>query len=540
MRILALVTVAILSVGCGGDSPSTSNTEETGAEETGAEETGAEETGAEESGAEETGAEETGAEESGTEETGGGETGTAWEEIPSIDGMQEFARVAFDALVHDVVLVAAGSSDAPAEARAIACAGDGVHLVSPDGILASSPLPGACTRITKSDSVLAVDALGGIHRVQGWSDGALVIETLFSSEESAPDALAAFEYEGKILVAAGANGLMWLTEGDLMPVMDATYANDVAIASDGAVVLVADQDGVHSWLPASSLKGEHLVIVGGVWRLSPAGANGNWAAGGPVNTTIFEVDSAGKFTTLGDAIPRGIGMDIARSKDCAFMAGWSHIARIACDGDVKFIEYEEFWAESESDPPIDHAVAVDSLEDTLATALTNAVVFMDVSANAQAGDITTSNLRLQYGHVPAGTTSGVGVVLTNEGSEPLLVESVSVNAPGFEIKIDELFAGNTLAYSPAPLMVIEPFGSAPVFFEVHYTGEDDEPVDTTIQVTSTDPDEPTFHVSVQVNVPSLAPGQVAPDVVLPDIRGKLRRLSDYQGDVVYYKIFNGT
>jgi len=168
------------------------------------------------------------------------------------------------------------------------------------------------------------------------------------------------------------------------------------------------------------------------------------------------------------------------------------------------------------------------------------VVFMDVSANAQAGDITTSNLRLQYGHVPAGTTSGVGVVLTNEGSEPLLVESVSVNAPGFEIKIDELFAGNTLAYSPAPLMVIEPFGSAPVFFEVHYTGEDDEPVDTTIQVTSTDPDEPTFHVSVQVNVPSLAPGQVAPDVVLPDIRGKLRRLSDYQGDVVYYKIFNGT
>ena len=182
----------------------------------------------------------------------------------------------------------------------------------------------------------------------------------------------------------------------------------------------------------------------------------------------------------------------------------------------------------------------DGLDNTLASALTNAVSFMDVTEIGQAGDITTTNLRLQYGQVPAGETSGVGVVLTNEGNQPLLVESVAIDAPGFEIKIDALFAGNTQAYSPAPLMVIEPFGSAPVFFEAHYTGDDDAPLKTTLQVTSTDPDEPIFEIPVQVNVPSLAPGEAAPNRALPDIRGHVRTLSEYEGLIVYYKIFNGT
>ncbi len=535
MRLPVLIAIVSLLIGCGGTTDSfTEGGQETGPGETGQEDTGTEETGSEETGSEETGAEETGAEESGSEESGG-ETGTAWSDVPADDGMIEQARISIEPLVHDVALVAAN-----AETRAIVCASDGLHLVSPTGIVASAPLDAACSRVTNGSSLLAIDANGGIHRVLGGTEDSLAIETLFTPGDDTPQAIAAIDQGGEIHVAAGADGLMRLTEGELIPVTSTSYAYDVAATSDGELILVADLAGVQSWMNSTSTAGSFLAMVGGAWRLSPAGTAGQWAAGGPGRTAIFTVDETGTMTMTGEVSPRGLGMDIAPSKDCAFMAGWSHVARIECADTVQFAEYEEFWNEEGVDPPIGHTVAVDALEDTLVVALTHSVVFMDVSSNAQAGDITTTNLRLQFGHVPAETTKGIGVVLTNEGNAPLLVEDVSVDAPGFEVKVDALFAGNTTAYDPNPLMVIEPFGSAPVFFEIHYTGTDDAPLKTYLRVTSNDPDEPVFSLPVHVNVPSLSPGMAAPNVALPDIRGRVHEVVEYEDRIVYYKIFNGT
>jgi hypothetical protein len=188
--------------------------------------------------------------------------------------------------------------------------------------------------------------------------------------------------------------------------------------------------------------------------------------------------------------------------------------------------------------PISHRAALAAADRLLWAAGAEGAVRLLVRPEEKAPDIHLPTPVVSYAGVAVGEEASGGFLIANEGTEPLLIRSIGIDDPAFEVIVDPDYAGPVEDFEPEPLIAILPNDVG--FVDIAFRAKKATPVEAVLTIESNDPDEGTLKARAVGNFQRLEPGDEAPDVVLPALDGSLHALSELRGQVVYFKLFNGT
>jgi hypothetical protein len=479
------------------------------------------------------------AEEGGDAATEGGDvaTGADWSTIPAEDRMAIAMRSTRLDPVWDVAWLTAQ--------RFGVCGRDGVRLVDADTgqEVALGPLQAGCARLSAQGN-LAVDRAGAVYRIDTTT---AALTELYAPAEGEPQARAAAADGETLVIATETEGVLARQgDGAFESIGASDAAFDVVLVDVGEkrFALAATDSGVEATDLETAVT-KTAALPTGAWRLAARdggqGANDAlWCVGsGGVSSVSLDADGGISVAEAGQV--RGAAVDVAALGDCALAATWTALARYGCEGQAAVLEVQQLDSGARPYNPLDHVSSVATNgADRVVVGTSRGWALANVEAGIpDAPSLNLPDLTLLFAPTPDASPGVAGVVVNNDGSQPLLIESVTSSDPRFTVQIDPLFAGAVEAWNPRPVLVVEPYSSAG-YFQVEFKPDGQGEVVADITIRSNDPDDSERVIRAIGNRRSPEANSAGPDIFLPDTQGKFWQLADFRDRVLYFKLFNST
>ena len=420
-------------------------------------------------------------------------------------------------------LVLGDDEGAPGRVTGVAVAG-GTAVSCGSGFVAvgsaSVDLPGTCTGIVTVDdgTVAAVSESGSVVLVD------VAGPTVLASAEAGGSAYDIGVDGTTIAVALGSGGVATFDTagGSLGAASSLTTALDVrAIGGTGGGWLVGGPGHVTALSADGSSTGT-VEVRGSASDVEVADGTGV-VGRGEFGMTV--VDVGGGLSLVSEIATEGTALDVAIVGDAALVATGAglhryELADLALSARVVRPDVAELVG--------DWITAVGSDGTDAATGIGSDVYALDVSDDS-AGAVAL---------LPRTTTSlfaeGSGeviVLVENAGNDDLILGDLSIDG-GLSIGAVE---GAEARDGCEDQWAVEPGGSLLI------TLEGDVPADGSLvdlRVSTNDPNQRELPLPVEVNRPSLAVGDVAPDFSLLSFDGRVVDLAALSGEVVYLKLFS--
>ncbi|GMV43145.1 MAG: hypothetical protein AMXMBFR64_48610 [Myxococcales bacterium] len=429
--------------------------------------------------------------------------------------------------------------------------GDVVLACTPSGVEARDattlaltgalPLPAGCRRLADLGGAAAVITRAGGLVPLKVADGAVTQDGV--AYEPGPTLLSAAQVGTSLVATAGAQGLVLVEGAAATPLWEVAGARDVAargglalVTAGGSLVVVRVEPGPVEGLAVLPLTDVYGEPSRSAWRVDASGPL--VAVTGTHGVALVDLTDPSKPTQVGVIPLSGAPVSTTSLGPLLAVAAWGAVEAwdVSDPAAPARVGVEEVRLPPPA-LPVAHFATVRAHAGALVAAGPAAAIRLTVDAAKTGPDIALPNASVLFAGIEPGSQASGGFLLSNDGTEPLVIGSISIADPAFTVTIDPDFAGPVEDYDPRPAMVIGPGEKG--FIDVAFDAATAVEVASTLTILSNDPDEGALVVPAVGNMRRLQAGDPAPDVMLPALDGSLRSLSDQKGKVVYVKVFSG-
>ncbi len=332
-------------------------------------------------------------------------------------------------------------------------------------------------------------------------------------------------HDGKLYVAMHERGLAIMQPaGDTLVELAQVsgFKAAWAVAVKGDYAYVADATGLLGVVKVSDPKAPKLVAT-----IEIEGSPQSIALSG---TRAFIAAAAGGLAVVDVSNPQapvlthrvdtgGSALQVSIDKDHAYVANWgdARVYDISGGGAPTAIAIEII----KTDAAVSRVLGMSGIGDKVYVGEWSGLYSYTLHADRKAPHISTSEMRLDFERTPIGATSKARIIVSNEGSSPLVLETAKTSGTGFSV------TSEAATLSPGKF----------VFVEVVFSPTSAGSQTGELVLRSNDPDDSELRVPLEGNHEELQVGDLAPEVSLALIDGGQWKLSEQRGKVVLLSYF---